>query len=92
MEVCSFIVQSHSFNSRQGDTDIVCADYFKVIIFWEKLFMKNGSFTDFWFVRLRNRFMIHKSQTLNSSSVYMSRSQFQVLSGDFQQTCGKIHT
>ena len=32
-------------------TGIVCADYYKVIIFWEKQFMKNGSFKNFCWIK-----------------------------------------
>ena len=32
------------------EADIICADYFKVTIFWKKQFVKNGNFTNFWFV------------------------------------------
>ena len=41
---------------RQTDrqTDISCADYFNVIIFRKKRFVKNGSFTNFWFMASRN--------------------------------------
>ena len=35
-------------------TNIVCADYLKVIILRKKQFVKNGSFTNFWFVGSRN--------------------------------------
>ena len=45
---------------------MVCADFLKAIIFREKRFVKDGSFTNFWFVEL-----IHKSQSLNSSSEYI---------------------
>ena len=51
-------------------TDIVCFDYFKVIIFWENQFVKNGSFTNFWLVGSRNCLMIHESRTLNSHSAF----------------------
>ena len=51
----SFIVQSHSFNSRQVHRQIIiCADYLKVIIFQEKQFVQDGSFTNFWFVGSKN--------------------------------------
>ena len=69
-EICSFIVQPHLFNSRHIQTDIVCAGYCKVIIFRKKQFVKNKSFTNFWFVRSRNWFVIHELQTLNSISAY----------------------
>ena len=36
------------------EADIVCADHFKVTIFWKKQFVKNGSFTNFWLVGSRN--------------------------------------
>ena len=49
-EFFSFIIQFHSFNSRQ--IDAACADYFKVIVFRKKRFVKNG--TSFWFVASRN--------------------------------------
>ena len=52
MEFLSFIDQSHSFNSRP--TDMACADYFEIIIFWKKQFVKNGRFTSFLFVGSRN--------------------------------------
>ena len=52
----------------ERQTDIVCADYFKVIIFWKKQIMKNGSFTNFWFVRSKNWFAIYELLTLNSNS------------------------
>ena len=29
------------------DRHIVCADFLKAIIFWEKRFVKDGSFTNF---------------------------------------------
>ena len=35
---------------------------------FEKKFMGNGSFANVWFVRSRNWFMIHESQTSNSNS------------------------
>ena len=41
------------YTYRQA-ADIVCADYFKVTVFWKKKFVKNGSFTNFWFVGSRN--------------------------------------
>ena len=46
------ITQSHLFNSSR-QAGIVCTDYFKVIIFLEKQFVKNGSFMNFWFVGSR---------------------------------------
>ena len=60
------------FNFRQRQTDIVCADYFKVVIFWKKQFVKNGNFTDFRFLESKNWFVIHKSQTLRSNSAIVS--------------------
>ena len=47
--ICSFIVQLHSFNSRQinRQADIACFDYFKVTILWKRQFAKNRSFTNF---------------------------------------------
>ena len=53
IQLFSFINQSHSINSRQIQTDITCANYFKVM-FWEKRFAKNGSFTNFWLMGSRN--------------------------------------
>ena len=35
-------------------TDITCADYCNVIIFRKKQFLKNKSFTNFWFMGSRN--------------------------------------
>ena len=49
-------------------TDTVCTEPFKVIIFRKKQSMKNASLMNFLFVGSRNWFMIHESQTLNSSS------------------------
>ena len=48
------IVYRILFTHLTLQTDIVCADYFKVIIFWKKQFVKNESFTNFWFVGSRN--------------------------------------
>ena len=54
MKFFSFIIQSRSFKSRQTDrqTNIISTDYFESI-FQKKQFMKNGSFTNFWFVGSR---------------------------------------
>ena len=41
---------------------------------WEKQLVKNGSFTNLWFVETRNWFVIHKSRTLNSTSVLLWQS------------------
>ena len=58
-EFSSFINHSLSFYSRHVERHMACADCFKVIIFWEKQFMKNGTFTNFWFLGPRNWLMIH---------------------------------
>ena len=44
------------------------ADYFKVVIFQEKQFEKDGSFINFWFLGSKNWFVIHESWGLNSNS------------------------
>ena len=43
----SFIDQSYSFNLRHREVDIVCADYFKVIIFWKKTIREKLKFYEF---------------------------------------------
>ena len=49
MEFFPFIDQSDSFNSDRL-TNTARTDYFKVIIFRKKRFVKNESFTNLWFV------------------------------------------
>ena len=64
----SFVDQFHLFNSRQIERLVSYTDYFKYVTFQKKRFMKNESFTTFWFVGSTNWFMIHESRTLNSYS------------------------
>ena len=58
-EFSSFINHSLSFYSRHIERHMACPYCFKVIKFWEKQFMKNGTFTNFWFMGPRNWLMIH---------------------------------
>ena len=64
----SFVDEFHSFNSRQIEGRVAYTNYFKYITFQKRRFMKNESFTTFWFVGSTNWFMIHESRTLNSCS------------------------
>ena len=52
--------------------DIACFDYFKVTIFWKRQFVKNRSFTKFWFVGSKNWFVIHESWTLIPTLLFNS--------------------
>ena len=50
----SFVDQFHLFNSRQIERLVAYTDYFKYVTFQKKRFMKNESFTTFWFVGSTN--------------------------------------